>query len=70
MFVRFYLLIFTEKGREGQRAEQKQQCERKIIYWLPLARLQHGTEPTNQRCAPTGIEPAKFRFEGRHPNQC
>ena len=43
----FYLLIFREKGREGER-------ERNINVWLPLTCPLLGTWPATQECALTG----------------
>ena len=48
---RFYLFIFREKGREGER--EGEECER-YIDQLPLACLQMGTWPTTWACALTG----------------
>ena len=45
---RFYLFIFRERGREGERRE------RNISVWLPLVCPLLGTWPTTQACAPTG----------------
>ena len=44
---RFYLFIFREKGREGER-------EGNSSVWLPLALPWQGTRPTTQACALTG----------------
>ena len=46
-FLRFYLFIFRERGREGER-------ERNISVWLPLMWPPLGTWPATQACAPTG----------------
>ena len=46
-FLRFYLFIFRERGREGKR-------ERNINVWLPLAHPILGTWPAIQECALTG----------------
>ena len=45
-FKRFYLFIFRESGREGER-------ERNIKVWLPLTCPLLGTWPTTQACALT-----------------
>ena len=45
-FKRFYLFIFRERGREGER-------ERNINVWLTLAHLLLWTWPTTQACALT-----------------
>ena len=44
---RFYLFIFRESGREGEK-------ERNINVWLPLMHSQLGTWPATQTCALTG----------------
>ena len=46
-FLRFYLFIFREKGREAER-------ERNSNVWLPLTWLPLGTWPATQAHAPTG----------------
>ena len=43
-FKRFYLFIFREREREGER-------EGNIDVWLPLARPLLGTWPATQACA-------------------
>ena len=48
IFKRFYLFIFRERGREGERQGEKQQCV------LPLEHPLVGTWPTTQACALTG----------------
>ena len=45
-FLRYYLFIFRERGREGER-------ERNITVWLSLARPLLRTWPLTQACAPT-----------------
>ena len=47
LFLRFYLSIFRERGREEER-------ERSINVWLPLARPLLGTWPATQARALTG----------------
>ena len=44
---RFYLFIFRERGREGDR-------QGNINVWLPLVHLLLGTWPTTQACALIG----------------
>ena len=45
---RFYLFIFREKGREGERERKKHRCEREILTsFAPWS----GTQPTTQTCA-------------------
>ena len=46
-FLRFYLVIFRERGKEGER-------ERNINVWLPFTRPLLGTWPTTQARALTG----------------
>ena len=46
-FIRFYLFIFRERGREGER-------EGNISMWLPDVYPLLGTWPTTQACALTG----------------
>ena len=46
-FKDFYLFIFRERGREGER-------ERNIDLWLPPTHPQLGTWPKTQACALTG----------------
>ena len=46
-FLRLYLFIFRERGREAER-------ERNIDVWLPLLHPVLGTWPTTQACALTG----------------
>ena len=46
-FLRFYLFIFRERGREGER-------ERNIDVWLPLTHPLVETWPATQACALTG----------------
>ena len=46
-FLTFYLFIFIERGREGER-------ERNINAWLPLLHHLLGTWPATQACALTG----------------
>ena len=46
-FLRFYLFVFRERGREGER-------ERNINVWLPLTRPLLGPQPAFQPCALTG----------------
>ena len=46
-FKTFYLFIFRERGREGER-------EAAINVWLPLMHPPLGTWPTIQACALTG----------------
>ena len=46
VFKRFYLFIFRERGREGERGEKHM--------WLPLMRPQLGIWPATQACALTG----------------
>ena len=45
-FLRFYLFIFRERRREGER-------ERNINVWLPLVRPLQGAWPATQTCALT-----------------
>ena len=45
-FLRFYLFIFRERGREEERGGEKH-------HWLPLASSQMGTWPKTQACALT-----------------
>ena len=47
IFKRFYLFIFRERGRKGER-------ERNINVWLPLMHPLLGTWPATQACALTG----------------
>ena len=47
----FYLFIFRQMGREGER-ERTLMCER-YIDWLPLTRPQPVTWPARQTCALT-----------------
>ena len=47
IFKRFYLFIFRQKWREGER-------EKSINVWLPLMRPLLGTLPTTQECALIG----------------
>ena len=47
LFLRFYLSIFGERGREGER-------ERNISVWLSPTCPLLGTWPATQACAPTG----------------
>ena len=51
IFLRFYLFIFRERRREGER--ETLMCER-YINRLPLTCPQLGTRPTTQACALTG----------------
>ena len=46
-FKRFYLFIFRERGKKGER-------ERNINVWLPLECLPPGTLPPTQACTLTG----------------
>ena len=46
-FLRFYLFIFRQRGRRGERG-------REISVWLSLARPLPGTWPPTQACALTG----------------
>ena len=46
-FLRFYLFIFREWGREGEREGEKHHV------WLPLEQPLLGTRPTTQACALT-----------------
>ena len=46
-FKRFYLFVFRERGREGERKEEKHQC---VIASGPKL----GTCPATQACALTG----------------
>ena len=48
LFLRFYLFIFRERGREGKRGRQT------YIYQLPLTRPLLATWPATQACALTG----------------
>ena len=53
-FLRFYLFIFRERGRDGERDEEKHQCVRETSTdWSRLACLQPGTWPTTQACTVT-----------------
>ena len=52
-FKRFYLFIFREKEREGERGRETSMCKR-YIDQLPLACPQLGTWPATQACALTG----------------
>ena len=51
---RFYLLIFRERGREGEREGEKHHV------WLPLRGPPLGTWPTAQACALTGNRNSNF----------
>ena len=55
MFILFYLFIFRERDKEGERERGKETlvCER-YIDRLPLARPQGGTLLGTQACALTG----------------
>ena len=57
---RFYLFIFRERGREGERRE------RNISVWLPLVCPLLGTWPTTQACALTGNQTGSLWFAGWH----
>ena len=46
-FLKIYLFIFRERGKEGER-------ERNINVWVPLPRPLLGTWPATQACTPTG----------------
>ena len=59
LFKRFYLFIFRERGRGGER-------ERNINVWLPLVRPLLGTWPATQACALTGKESATLWFASWH----
>ena len=48
-FLRFYLFIFRQKGREGEIEGEKHQCV--VVFHTPPP---PGTWPTTQACAPTG----------------
>ena len=61
---RFYLSIFREKGREGQRGRETLMCER-YIDWFPLTRALLGTWPITWHVSWLGIEPAALQFTGR-----
>ena len=48
IFFRFYLLIFRERGREGEKEGEKHQCERKIsVGCLPLVHPPTGDRTHN-----------------------
>ena len=47
-FILFFILFILERGREGEREEEK------LNVWLPLMHPLPGTWPTTQACAPIG----------------
>ena len=51
-FKLFYIFIFRERGKEGEREGEKHRCGR--ITCLPLACPQLGTWPVTQACALAG----------------
>ena len=51
---RFYLFIFRERGRKGEREGEKHQCMRETPIDCLLQGPQLGTKPTTQACALTG----------------
>ena len=53
-FKRFYLFVFRERGREGEREGKKHQCVRETSINYLLYVPQPGTEPTTQACGLTG----------------
>ena len=53
-FLRFYLFIFRERRREGEREGEKHQCV--VASWAPPL----GTWPTTQACALTGLNQHSF----------
>ena len=57
LFKRFYLFIFRERGREGEREGEKHQC---VVASLL------GTWPATQACALTGNQLATLWFTGWH----
>ena len=60
-FLRFYIFIFRERGRERDREKNVNRCER-YIDWLPL--LHPSLRP--RHVSWLGIELATFRFAGWH----
>ena len=62
-FKDFLYYFFREKGREGERAEQKHQCVRNID-WLPLVHPQLGTKPATQTLPWQVMEPVTFGLQG------
>ena len=53
IFKDFYVFIFRVRGREGEREEEKYQCERESSISCLSNVPQLGTEPTTQACALT-----------------
>ena len=58
-FFRFYLLIFRERGREGEREGEKHLCERNIDHLSQMA-------CSPGMCPRLGIELTTLQFTGRH----
>ena len=56
-FLRFYLFIFRQRGREGEREGEKHQCM--VASHTPL----RGTWPTTQACALTGNQTSEWPFD-------
>ena len=65
IFLRFYLFIFRERRREGER--ETLMCER-YINRLPLTCPQPGTWPVTQACALTGNPTDELSVCGMTPN--
>ena len=64
MFKIFYVFIFIERGREGDREGEKHRCVREKQLHLTCPQL--GTWPGTQARARLGIKPVTFCFTGQH----
>ena len=60
-FKRFYLFIFRERGREGEREGEKHQCV-VASHVAPTGNLVHNPG----MCLRLGIEPVTLVFAGQH----
>ena len=69
IFKRFYLLIFRERGREGQKEEEKHRDGIETSFGCLSHAPQLGTEPAAQACALTGNRTGDFLLCGMTPNR-
>ena len=61
LFLRDFIYLFLERGREGEREEEEHQCV-VASCMPPTGDLAHNPGT----CPRLGIEPATFWFAGRH----
>ena len=63
-FFRFYLFIFRERRREGERGGEKYTCAREILIGCLSHTPKWGPDPQPRRVPWLGIKPMTFRFTG------